>query len=242
MKAFILAAGLGTRLKPLTDRIPKALVPIGEQTLLEICIRKLIAAGVSEIIINICHHADQIVRFVEKNCSFGVKISFSDERDELLETGGALKKAAHLFDSDEPFFVHNVDILSNIDLKALYLSHLNDQAIATLAMNDRTSQRVLLFDEKLHLRGWRNNKTGELRPSHLCDDKLTPFAFAGIHVISPRLLDSLDTYPKKFSIIDTYLDLCTSHPIVGYTQSNLRILDVGKLDTLEESVTFLKSL
>src|SRR5690606_32019928 len=154
MKAMIFAAGMGTRLKPLTDTIPKALVPVGGKPLLQHIIEKLKRFGFNEIIINIHHFGQQIIDFVQENNSFDIRIEFSDEREQLLDTGGGIKKAAWFFDDNKPFLVHNVDILSNIDLQELYHFHLKNNTIATLLCSIRQTSRYLLFDTDNHLRGW----------------------------------------------------------------------------------------
>ena len=160
MRAFILAAGLGTRLKPLTNSVPKALVKINDKTLLEILIDKLILSGFNKIIINVHHFANQVIDFINQN-NFSAEIVISDESDKLLDTGGGLKKAAWFFDDGKPFLVHNVDILSNIDLKKMYNFHLQNNTLAALAIRKRKSTRYLLFTDDNNLCGWMNEKTGE---------------------------------------------------------------------------------
>ncbi len=161
MKALIFAAGLGTRLRPLTNDRPKSLVEVNGVTLLEIAIRRLIGAGCREIIVNVHHFAEQIIDFIEKNGQFGIQIAVSDEREQLLDTGGGLKKAAWFFDDGQPFLVCNADVLTDMDLAHFYQKHLESHAIATLAVRRRTTSRYFLFDEKMHLCGWQNAKTGE---------------------------------------------------------------------------------
>ncbi|MBN1462488.1 MAG: nucleotidyltransferase family protein, partial [Paludibacteraceae bacterium] len=163
MKAMLFAAGLGTRLKPLTDTMPKAMVPIAGKPLLEHVIKKLIAAGFNEIIINVHHFSEQIVSFLKANNNFGVRIELSDESDLLLETGGGIKKAAAFFDDGMPFLVHNVDILSDVDLCALYNSHVQQNAMASLLVSKRATSRYLLFNAENNLQGWINEKTGETK-------------------------------------------------------------------------------
>ncbi|MDR1699547.1 MAG: NTP transferase domain-containing protein, partial [Prevotellaceae bacterium] len=185
MKAMIFAAGLGTRLKPLTDNKPKALVEIAGKPLLEHVINKLTAAGFNEIIINVHHFADQIIDFVKQKNNFGVRLEISDERQMLLDTGGGVQKAAWFFDDGKPFLLHNVDILSDINLQTLYANHLETGAEATLAVNSRVTSRYLFFDRTMRMRGWTNETTGEIKPPGTEIDKTwEKLAFSGIHVIS----------------------------------------------------------
>lgn len=241
MKALIFAAGLGTRLKPLTDTMPKALVPINGTPLLELVLRKLIASGFDEIIINVHHFADQIIDFVKQNNSFGVRIEISDERDALLETGGGIKKASWFFDDGEPFLVHNVDILSNIDLGKLYNYHLSHNGIATVVVSSRDTARYLLFDSNLRLNGWTNIKTGEVKsPFEALDvSSCQRLAFSGIHVISPKVFDLMNRWDGKFSVIDFYLDVAAKETIKGFVPENLKMIDVGKIDSLHDAELFL---
>ncbi|GAT61706.1 nucleotidyltransferase family protein [Paludibacter jiangxiensis] len=241
MKALIFAAGLGTRLKPLTDTMPKALVPINGKPLLELVLQKLIASGFDEIIINVHHFADQIIDFVKQNNSFGVRIEISDERDALLETGGGIKKASWFFDDGEPFLVHNVDILSNIDLRKLYNYHLSHNGIATVVVSKRDTARYLLFDNTLRLNGWTNIKTGEVRsPFEMLDvASCQRLAFSGIHVISPKIFDLMSGWDGKFSVIDFYLKIAAKETIKGFVPENLKMIDVGKIDSLHDAELFL---
>jgi NDP-sugar pyrophosphorylase family protein len=243
MKALVFAAGLGTRLKPLTDTMPKALVPIDGKPLLEHVLRKLIANGFDEIIINVHHFADQIISFLAKNNNFGVRIAISDERDALLETGGGIKKASWFFDDGEPFLVHNVDILSNIDLGKLYRYHLGHQGLATVVVSERDTARYLLFDNDLRLNGWTNIKTGEVKSSfETLDVSLCRrLAFSGIHVISPRMFELMAGWTGKFSVIDFYLAVASQMEIRGFVPENLKMIDVGKIDSLHEAELFLNS-
>ena len=243
MKARIFAAGLGTRLKPLTDTMPKALVPVGGKPLLEILIRKLVASGFTEIVINVHHFADQIIRFVEEHDAFGADIRFSDESGKLLETGGGIKKAIPLLlesgVTERPFLVHNVDILSNVDLQDFYRHGAG--AAALLLVSERQTQRYLLFDEENRLVGWTNVKTGEVKSPYkgLDVEACRKYAFAGVHLFSPRLFPYFDAWPDKFSVIDFYLSVCDREPIYAYPSPGLKILDVGKQDALEKAEDFL---
>ena len=242
MNAFIFAAGLGTRLKPLTDTMPKALVPVGGKPLLTHVIEKLKAAGCKKIVINIHHFGDMIIDYVKSQNSFGVEILFSDERQMLLETGGAIKHAVDLL-GNEPFLIHNVDILSNVDLKTLIAAHSKADSAATLLVSKRNSSRALLFDAEGNLTAWTNKTTGEVKSPYENVEiaRLEEFAFSGIHIFSPRLFKYFGEYPEKFSIIDFYLNTCKDEKIKAYTQEGLQLLDVGKLDSLERAEEFVKS-
>ena len=242
MNAFIFAAGLGTRLKPLTDSMPKALVPVGGKPLLAHVIEKLKAAGCKKIVINIHHFGEMIIDYVKSQNNFGVEILFSDEREMLLETGGAIKHAVDLL-GDEPFLIHNVDILSNVDLKALIAAHSEADSAATLLVSKRNSTRALLFSPEGNLTAWTNKTTGEVKTPYESVDiaTLEEFAFSGIHIFSPRLFKYFGAYPEKFSIIDFYLNTCKDENIKAYTQEGLQLLDVGKLDSLERAEGFVTS-
>lgn len=240
MNALIFAAGLGTRLKPLTDTMPKAMVPVNGKPLVQILIEKLKVIGVTEIVINVHHFAQQIIDFVEANEHFGINIKFSDETDMLLETGGGLKKAARLFSNDKPILVHNVDILSNADLPSLY-----DEALTTgtttLLVSQRQTQRYLLFDETNRLVGWTNIATGEVKSPYadVMNRSVQMFAFSGIQVFHPSLLPLMDTWQGKFSIIDFYLSICDKVSIKCHPDAQLQLLDVGKLDSIAKAEAFL---
>ncbi|MBR3871363.1 MAG: nucleotidyltransferase family protein [Paludibacteraceae bacterium] len=239
MNAFIFAAGLGTRLKPLTDTMPKALVPVGGKPLLYHVIEKLKSAGIKKIVINIHHFGEMIIEYVKENNNFGIEIVFSDERQMLLETGGAIKHAVDLL-GDEPFLIHNVDILSNVDIKALINAHTESNSAATLLVSKRNSTRALLFSSDGNLTAWTNKTTGEVKTPYESIDiaTLEEFAFSGIHIFTPRLFKYFGAYPEKFSIIDFYLNTCKEEKIKAYTQTNLQLLDVGKLDSLEKAEEF----
>jgi mannose-1-phosphate guanylyltransferase len=247
MKAMILAAGLGTRLRPLTDDRPKALVEIGGRTLLEITLARLRSFGIREVIINVHHFADQVTEYLQANGYFGMRIEISRE-ELLLDTGGGLKKAAYFFleDSgqlDEPFILHNVDVISTIDLGRMAQFHTEHQALATLAMQRRETSRYLLFDERLELCGRRtgaNQKSGEktemVRPSQ----QMQPLAFSGIHVISPRFL-SLMTEEGVFSIIAPYLRLAgQGERILAFRADEYYWRDLGKPENVIQAEQDLK--
>ena len=242
MKALIFAAGLGTRLKPLTDTMPKALVPIDGKPLLEHVILKLKAAGFNQIIVNVHHFPDQIIEFLKSKNNFDLRIEISDERDKLLDTGGGVKKAKWFFDDGKPFLVHNVDILSNIDLQLLYQQHLETSPLATLVVSERDTFRYFLFDEEARLKGWINEKTGEVRPDHLTHTELyNKLAFSGIQVLSPDVFKLMDHFPDHFSIVDFYLRNAAQQKIKAYVPHALKMIDVGKLNVLTEAEQFVRN-
>ena len=238
---MIFAAGLGTRLKPLTDHIPKALVPVAGKPMLEHVIGKLKSAGFDEIVINVHHFAHQIIDFLKAKDNFGIRIWISDESEELLDTGGGIKKAAPYF--DEPFLVHNADILSNIDLKAMYNYHLTSSNDATLLVSPRKTVRNLLFDEGNRLQGWVNKDTLQTKPEGFVyhPEVQKEYAFGGIHVISPTLFKYMgDGWTGKFSIMDFYLKTCHEAQLGGYVKEDLQLIDIGKLDTLAKAEDFIR--
>ena len=237
---MIFAAGLGSRLRPLTDSIPKALVPIGGHPLLHHLLSKLQQSGCKHAVINVHHHADQIVKYVE-NHDYGMPIDISDERDMLLETGGGLRKAGSFLKGDEPILVHNVDILSNLDFDQLLLAHQPD-SLATVVVSPRDTSRYLLFDNEMQMQGWCNIKSGEVKPQNLDTTLLHQAAFAGIHVVSPRIFEAMQQMPDKFSIIDFYLQAMNTHRIMGYVPQDFSMLDVGKVDSLAPAEEFVKRL
>ena len=241
---MIFAAGTGSRLKPYTDHIPKALIPIDGKPMLEHIILKLKAAGFTEIIINVHHLGEQIIEFLTGKDNFGITIHISDERDYLLDTGGGIKHAAQFLQGDEPFLVHNVDIISNVDLKALYQHHLDTNPLATLLVSKRDTSRYLLFNKENKLSGWRNKETGEVKSYYPDFDPSVhnEFAFNGIHVISPQIFEWMDEWTGKFSIINFYLAVCAKTPIQAFEQADLRILDIGKPDALELAQDFIKDI
>ena len=233
MKAFVLAAGLGTRLRPLTDTMPKALVPVGGKPLIQQLMEKLTAAGYDEIVVNLHHFPEQIRDFLAAHDGFGAHISYSDESDLLRETGGAVRHAAPLLDGPEPFLMHNVDILSNLDLAWFRAQH-NPDDLATILVSDRPTQRYFLFDDEMRLVGWTNRATGQVRSPWpgIDPDKCTPLAFAGIHIIDPAVFPLLEPWPEKFSIVDFYLHICRTHTVRAAVVPGLEIRDVGKLSEL----------
>ena len=276
---MIFAAGLGTRLKPLTDTMPKALVRVGGEPLIKRVILNLAAAGVERIVVNVHHFAGQIIDYLKDNDNFGLDIRISDETAGLLETGGGIKKAAPLFDPAAPILIHNVDILSNVDLLEFYQvasrseegkvkseeseceseegrekneegrvksekSNCCDAVDAVLLVSWRKTKRYLLFNDDMKLVGWTNIETGEVRSPYpdLDPKKCRMYAFAGIHALSPRLLKMMYEFPDRFGIIDFYLKACATHNIKGYVKDDLKLMDIGKLDTLAQAEEFLKEL
>ena len=235
MKAMVFAAGLGTRLRPLTDHRPKALVEVAGRTMLEITLARLRAAGIREVVVNAHHFAGMIVEYLKANNNFGMSIEVSRE-EILLDTGGGLKNAAHFFlgdssDPDEPFLVHNVDVISTIDLGRMLQFHIENRALATLAVQARESSRYLLFDEQLQLCGRRSGRDGEtelVRPAQ----HMQALAFCGVHVISPRLFAKM-TEEGVFSIIDGYLRLAgLEEKILAFRADQYYWSDLGTPDKL----------
>lgn len=246
-KALIFAAGLGTRLRPLTDTMPKALVPVGGVPMLQRVILRLKEAGFTDLTINIHHFGQQIIDFLQTNNYFGTTIHISDERGQLLDTGGGIRKARPFLDGNEPFLVHNADILSDIDLNALYQHHLQAHAEATLVVSRRNTSRYLILDrEQLRLQGWINKSTGEVRPDgfqyQIDSLNLCEYAFGGIHVVSPTLFKRMEApdWEGKFSIIPFYLSICREIPIVGYPLEGQKWFDIGKPETLHLAEEALK--
>lgn len=236
MRAMIFAAGLGTRLKPITDTLPKALVPVGGQPLLSHVIRKLVSAGYDHLVVNVHHFPDLIIDYLKEH-DFGVQVDVSDERDFLLETGGGIVHARPFLEG-EPFLVHNVDILSNLDLGWLREQHRPD-ALATLLVSDRKTQRYLLFREDGRLAGWTNLATGEVRSPYpdLDPSACRMLAFSGIHYMSCGIFQAFEALemPERFPIMDFYLKACNRYPIYAAVPQDLQLLDVGKLDTLAQA-------
>ena len=244
MRALVFAAGLGTRLKPLTDTMPKALVPVGGKPLLWHVVKKLESAGITDVVINVHHFADQIIDYVHSQDDFGIKVTFSDERDLLRETGGGIRHARK-FLQGESFLVHNVDILSDLDLR-WFMSQARPDAISNVLVSDRKTKRYLLFDNDMRMVGWTNVQTGEVRSPYpdLDPDKFRKLAFSGVHLISNRIFTIFDDagWGERFPIMDFYIKECASHPIYGVLPGRLRMIDVGKIDTLDEAESFLINL
>ncbi|MBF1464499.1 nucleotidyltransferase family protein [Prevotella pallens] len=263
MQSMIFAAGLGTRLKPLTDRIPKALVRVGGKPLIEYVLKNLVAAGSKRIVVNVHHFANQIIEYLQQN-DFGVDIRVSDETELLLDTGGGIKNAAPFFNTSEPVLIHNVDILSNVDLRALYNyaceAEIEQKVDAVLLVSLRKTKRYLIFNKDMRLVGWTNVDTGEVKSPYETLHELTftqpydnnnvtneqygytLFAFSGIHVIGNKVFEAMNEYSAKFPIMDFYLQYAKDLHFVGKVKNNLKLMDVGKLDTLAEADAFVKQL
>ena len=236
MKAMIFAAGLGTRLRPLTDNMPKAMVPVAGKPMLQRVIENLAQHGFHDIVVNVHHFGEQIIDFLANNNNFGQNIIVSDERELLLDTGGGILAAKHFFNDNEPFIVHNADILTTLDLTAMYKHHCESNADATLLVKSRNTERYLLFNNDNQLQGWINKKTGETRPAdidalaHGCQE----FAFGGVHIISPSIFNALEAYTTepKFSITPFYIDKCRELKIQGYNPQGYEWFDIGRPETL----------
>ena len=235
MRAMIFAAGLGTRLQSETAGKPKALVEISGRTLLEHAIGYLKKFGITEMVINVHHFADQIIDFLHANRNFGINIQISDERDFLLDTGGGLKKAGALFSGNGPIVLYNVDIFTNLDLYHLFSFHIRQKALATLVVRKRETSRYLLFDRNYQLTGWKNVKTNEIK---ICRPELVneseAFAFSGIQIVNPDIFE-LIVEEGKFSIIDLYLRLAQSHVIKAFVDDSQMWLDLGKKEQLPDA-------
>ena len=251
MKALIFAAGLGTRLKPITDTMPKALVPVGGKPLIEHVARKLKASGVDSAVVNVHHFADMIDEWVDNQDIMPMDVS--DERACLLETGGGVLHARPYLEDCGHFLIHNVDIISDLDIQ-WFASQVREDAVATLLVSDRKTSRYLLFDpETMRLVGWTNVTSGEVRSPYADLDmtKCLKLAFSGIHIMSDMVFAVLDEYARekyqgvsapRFPIMDFYLDACARSGIYGVVAENLRLVDVGKFDTLEAAEGVLREL
>jgi NDP-sugar pyrophosphorylase family protein len=238
MQAMILAAGLGTRLKPITEELPKALVEVNGKTLLEIAIRNLIENDFRRIVINVHHFADKVKEFLGNN-TFAADIFISDESDLLLDTGGGIKHAKKFFDNS-PILIHNVDIISNLNLKEFYQYHISDDSVASLVVSNRKSNRYLLFNEADILCGWQDVYKDEkiiVRE----DSKLNQLAFNGIHILNPHLIDSFPD-EKVFSVIKAYLKIAGTEDIHAYVSNDIKWIDVGKVDSLEKASQLIRSI
>jgi len=239
---MVFAAGLGTRLRPLTDTMPKALVPVAGKPLLYHVMNKLRSAGYDEFIVNVHHFPEQIREYL---ASTDFKVQISDESEELLETGGGILHAEKLLlPCQEPFLVHNVDIVSNLDL-AWLRDITRPEALATLVVSNRPTRRYLLFDDDLRLVGWTDTSTGEVRSPHpgLDASKYRKLAFAGVHNLSPRIFDCMRAggFSGRFPIMDFYLKVCAREPIYGVTPENLQLVDAGKLESLAPAEEIIKN-
>ncbi len=228
---MIFAAGLGTRFKPWTDKHPKALALVNGKTLLEHNVRYLQQYGITDLVINVHHHAEQVMEAVAEASGWGSKIQISDERGELLETGGGLLKAAELLKSDQPFLTLNADVLTDLNLYHILAAHQKNKALITLAVTDRKSDRVFLMDSTNRLCGWKNNKTGEEKIS-IPEQHLHSMAYSCVTVFQPNVFEIIPQR-GKFSLTETYLSLAADHLVQGYDHSGDRFVDVGKPESVE---------
>ncbi len=229
MKAMILAAGLGTRLRPLTDTKPKTLIGFKGAPLLEHVLTRLISFGINEVIINLHHFPEQIIEFLKSKNYFSIRIEFSHE-PMLLDTGGGLKQAAWFFDDGQPFVVHNVDVISDIDLQKMLQQHVQSQSLATLAVNQRETKRYFIFDDTNRLCGWKSLLDGKEIVTRKPSGRTTDLAFCGIHLTSPVLLDRL-TEVGKFSIVESYLRLAgEGEAITAFRVDKYSWRDIGKFE------------
>lgn len=237
MKAMIFAAGLGTRLRPLTNDRPKALVEVGGVAMLERVINRLKAHGIDDIVINIHHFGEKIIEFVEQHNNFGITIHISDERDLLLDTGGGILKAQQWLDGNEPIIIHNADILTDFDLHKMVKQHIENKADATLLVANRKTTRYFYINNKNQLRGWTNIATGEVKPlGYVPQERDKLLAFGGVHIVSPSIFDVLKDYSSepKFSITPFYIDKCNDLKIMGYTPSEeYQWHDIGKIESIK---------
>lgn len=230
MKAMIFAAGLGTRFKPWTDHHPKALALVNGKSLLQRNVEYLQQYGIYDVVVNVHHFADQIIRAVEINEGWGSHIRISDETDEVLETGGGLLKARPLLEDNEPFITLNADFLTDLNLHHLLAYHRERKGLISFGITHRVSSRNFLFDEENRLCGWMNNSTGEKRIS-IDKAGLHPMAYSCVVVFEPGIFD-LIPQRGKFSLVDTYLSLAAAHPIYGYDHSGDKLVDVGKPESV----------
>ncbi|MCM1483898.1 MAG: nucleotidyltransferase family protein [Muribaculaceae bacterium] len=245
MKAIVFAAGLGTRLKPITDTKPKALVDVAGTPALGRVIGRLKEAGVDEMVVNVHHFAHMIERYLAANDHFGITIHVSDERDCLLDTGGGLLAARQWLGSeqDDPIIVHNADIMTDFPIRAMLEEHQRAQAMATLLVADRPSSRKLLFDSGGYMRGWININTGQVLPAEAYDEEaLAALAFGGVHVVSSRIFKPLEQYARRhgrvFSITPFYIDMCRQAEIRRYTpEVSYHWYDIGRMASLEAAET-----
>ena len=227
ISAMVFAAGLGTRLYPLTADKPKALVEYQGKPLIEYVLQKIIDAGIQHIVVNVHHFPDLIINYLKEH-PHKAEIEISDERDYLRDTGGGLKFAAPLLANSEHILLHNVDILSDLDIKQLIDYHVHHEALATLAVRQRETSRYFLFDEDMNLCGWRNNKTGEEIRSKAAD-AYAPYAFSGIHIVHRELIDLIPS-PEKQSITPIYVDLAKNHLLKGFLHNEGHWKDMGKIE------------
>lgn len=237
MKAMILAAGLGIRLRPLTENIPKALVQVNGIPMIELVIRRLIYFGFDRIIVNLHHFPGKIMHFLNSKECFGIEITTSDERGKLLGTGGGIKKAAWFFNDDKPFLVHNVDVFSNINLLKFYQTHCQSDSLATLAVKKRKTSRHLIFDDKNYLCGWKNEQKGKKILSREPSSMYRELAFSGMHVVDPEIFKYMKD-KDEFSIIDAYIEISKYRDIKAYRHDKTFWLDLGTPEGLDMAMKY----
>lgn len=236
-KALIFAAGKGTRLKPFTDNHPKALAVVNNVPLLERNIKFLQNYGINDFVINVHHFGEQIIEFLQEKENFGAKIEISDEKNELLETGGGLVFAKKYLENEENFLIMNADILTDLNITEFVKFHLSHQNVATLAVSDRVSSRKLMFNEDMILKGWVNKTTGETKLSEF-NKNFKELAFSGIHCVNSSIFDKIKR-TGKFSIMEEYLDLMFENHIQGF-QHNAKLIDVGRPESVVEAEKYFK--
>ena len=236
-KALIFAAGKGTRLKPFTDNLPKALAVVNNVPLLERNIKFLQNYGINNFVINVHHFGEQIIDFLQEKENFGAKIEISDEKNELLETGGGLVFAKKYLENEENFLIMNADILTDLNITEFVKFHLSHQNVATLAVSDRVSSRKLMFNEDMILKGWVNKTTGETKLSEF-NKNFKELAFSGIHCVNSSIFDKIKR-TGKFSIMEEYLDLMFENHIQGF-QHNAKLIDVGRPESVVEAEKYFK--
>lgn len=237
MRAIIFSAGLGTRLRPLTNNKPKALVLLNGKPLLWHAIEKLKNAGIDSIIVNVHHFSDQVIDYLSKT-DFGLPVSISDETSQLLDTGGGILKAKAFLSASDNFLAYNVDVVSTVNLDQLIKEHLCSKALATLVVRERSTSRYLLWDAEKQLSGWTNTSTGEVKEARPSINASKPYAFSGIQVISSRLFQYTEE-EGKFSIIDLYLRLAQKHPIKCFVDTSDFWIDLGKPGQIEAAEKIL---
>lgn len=239
MKALLLAAGLGTRLRPLTDARPKALVEINHKTLLEYALDKLQDSGISDVIINIHHFSGLMKDFIQSLHYPQLHIEISDESEMLLDTGGGMKKAAWFFDDEQPFLVYNVDVFTDLNIQQMLQYHRLKKSMVTLAVSRRKTSRYLLLDKNSQLLGWKNEKNGEKILEDDLSEQVEEMAFSGIHIVSPLFLSMIQKN-GAFPIIPEYVSLCRKCPIFGFDHTGTRWIDLGKPESLMMGKSFLE--
>lgn len=234
MKAMLLAAGFGTRLKPFTEHHPKALAEVNGKSLLQHNIEYLQQFGIYDVVVNVHHFAEQIIQAIKNNDGWRSRVRISDETDAILETGGGLRRAAWFFKDEEDFVLMNVDVLTDLHLDEMIAFHKKNKPLATLATTNRETSRYFLFNEAGILCGWKNIKTGEEKVMRH-ENNLNPKAFSGLHIISTKIFPLMQQPEIKFSMVDVYLSLCASHSILSYNHSGSKFIDVGRPESLQKA-------